>query len=92
MTGESNRAYSSTATGSIPEVKTLEPGDLLVQQLEVVTRELRTLRKNMVRVLAKRDELVARAVGAGIAQREVAKAAKLTQSRVAQIVAKGAAS
>lgn len=81
MTGESDRDDSITK---------LEPGAVELMQLQSTADSIKLLRQKLARSLAKRDRLVQLAVAADVPQRKIAQAARTTQARVAQIIARGA--
>lgn len=81
MMGESDRDDSITK---------LEPGSVELMQLKSAADSIKLLRMKLARGLEKRDRLVCLAVAAGASQETTAAAARTTQARVSQIVARGA--
>ena len=81
MMGESDRDDSITK---------LEPGSVELMQLKSAADSIKLLRMKLARGLEKRDRLVCLAVAAGASRETTAAAARTTQARVSQIVARGA--
>ena len=81
MMGESDRDDSITK---------LEPGSVELMRLKSAADSIKLLRMKLARGLEKRDRLVCLAVAAGASQETAAAAARTTQARVSQIVARGA--
>ena len=76
----------------VEPTRQFEPGEVELYQLISTVQSIKLLRAKLKRSIAKRDALVLAALNAGQSQSKVASAAKTSQARVAQIVAKAAAS